>query len=101
MNLFHIQDEGSVRTGFQFGAGTYAGCHLCTFHIEVQINLCAKQLVELDLRLDIKTYRSTFVAFFVDVFRTDTEDNGLAVVVAVDERLFLRIRNTHLAVTYS
>ena len=90
MDLGHIQCEGRIGAHLQRSAGIDTGGDLSAFHIEVQEHFSAEHLVNIDLGFDNAVgMRSKEVCVVRNILRTDAENNGLSVVTAINQSLFL------------
>ena len=81
MSLLHVERELDSVAGAGCGARIDTSGHLAAGEIEVQENFGAEKLVNLDLSID-DSFRmlSQEVSLIVDIFRTNAEDNSLAVI---------------------
>ena len=81
MSLLHVERELDSVACAGCCARIYAGCHLAACEIEVQEYFGAEKFVNLDLSIDCSFgMLSKEIRLIVYIFRTDAEDNSLAVI---------------------
>ena len=97
MNLLSIQSKFNSITGSSSCTRIYTGSYVSTLYIEVQEYLSTQKLVYTDGGLDNSLRRLLQpILRIMYILRTDTKNNGLSVVAAVDEFLSFCRTNTSL-----
>ena len=89
VDLLGIESEGHALSGTDLGVRLDTSGNRIAVNIEIQENFSAEQLVDVAGCIELVSSFLKSLRGSQDVFRTDAEDNLLAVVVAVDHGLRL------------
>ena len=97
MNLVNIDRKLDFRSGSRIRLRIDTGCHVRAIGREVQEYFSTEKLVNFDLRIKHGTALRNNLRIIIQMLRTDTHDNGLADIAAIDNSLRLVSRQMDLA----